>query len=213
MISDPFAMYDGAYVMGALSDTERRAFEAHLAECDECAAAVDELRDLPAMLATVPESVLADETPPLTLLPALQQRARRQVRRRRWIVGGIATAAAACVIAVSIVLTLPSAGPAAHPVAMSAVANSPVTATADVRAVTWGTRIALVCRYNEATDPTRAYALTVIDRAGQRHQLGTWKLVPGKITRYESGISLDRAQIKEVEITTVGGKPLLALAL
>ena len=44
MTSDPFEMFDGAYVLGALSDADRRAYEAHLLECDECATSVRELR-------------------------------------------------------------------------------------------------------------------------------------------------------------------------
>jgi anti-sigma-K factor RskA len=210
--SDPFAMFDGAYVLGALSDDDRDAFEAHLAECDACSASVRQLSDLPAMLATVPESALVDEAPPLSLLPALQRRARGAVRRRRWIVSGVA-AAAACVLALAVVVSWPTSKPASHPVAMAAVANAPITATADVRDVGWGTKIKLVCRYHETSQPERPYALVVVDRSGKHHDLGSWNLVPGKATTYESGIALPRSQVKEVDITTVSGKPLLALSL
>jgi len=210
--SDPFAMFDGAYVLGALSDPDRIAFEAHLAECDACSASVRELSGLPALLATVPESALVDEAPPLSLLPALQRRARGAVRRRRWIVSGVA-AAAACVLALAVVVSWPTSGPASHPVAMTAVASAPITATADVRDVGWGTKIELVCRYYETSQPVRPYALVVVDRSGKHHDLGSWNLVPGKATTYQSGIALPRSQVKEVDITTVSGKPLLALPL
>jgi hypothetical protein len=210
--SDPFAMFDGAYVLGALSDPDRIAFEAHLAGCDACTASVRELSDLPALLATVPESALADEAPPLSLLPALQRRARSSVRRRRWIISGVA-AAAACVVALAVVVSWPTSAPASHPVAMTAVAPAPITATADVRDVRWGTKIELVCRYHETSQPVRPYALVVVDRSGVHHDLGTWNLVPGKATTYQSGIALPRSQVKEVDITTVSGKPLLALPL
>ncbi len=212
MTSDPFAMFDGAYVLGALSDPDRIAFEAHLAECDACSASVRELSGLPALLATVPESALVDEAPPLSLLPALQRRARGAVRRRRWIVSGVA-AAAACVLALAVVVSWPTSGPASHPVAMTAVASAPITATADVRDVGWGTKIELVCRYYETSQPVRPYALVVVDRSGKHHDLGSWNLVPGKATTYQSGIALPRSQVKEVDITTVSGKPLLALPL
>jgi hypothetical protein len=205
-------MFDGAYVLGALSDPDRIAFEAHLAGCDACTASVRELSDLPALLATVPESALADEAPPLSLLPALQRRARSSVRRRRWIISGVA-AAAACVVALAVVVSWPTSAPASHPVAMTAVAPAPITATADVRDVRWGTKIELVCRYHETSQPVRPYALVVVDRSGVHHDLGTWNLVPGKATTYQSGIALPRSQVKEVDITTVSGKPLLALPL
>jgi len=205
-------MFDGAYVLGALSDADRIAFEAHLAECDACSASVRELSGLPAVLASVPESALVDEAPPLSLLPALQRRARGAVRRRRWIVSGVA-AAAACVLALAVVVSWPTSAPASHPVAMTAVAPAPITATADVRDVGWGTKIELVCRYYETSQPVRPYALVVVDRSGVHHDLGTWNLVPGKATTYQSGIALPRSQVKEVDITTVSGKPLLALPL
>jgi len=205
-------MFDGAYVLGALSDADRIAFEAHLAECDACSASVRELSGLPAVLASVPESALVDEAPPLSLLPALQRRARGAVRRRRWIVSGVA-AAAACVLALAVVVSWPTSAPASHPVAMTAVAPAPITATADVRDVGWGTKIELVCRYYETSQPVRPYALVVVDRSGVHHNLGTWNLVPGKATTYQSGIALPRSQVKEVDITTVSGKPLLALPL
>ncbi len=212
MTSDSFAMFDAAYVLGALSDADRIAFEAHLAECDACSASVRELSGLPAVLASVPESALVDEAPPLSLLPALQRRARGAVRRRRWIVSGVA-AAAACVLALAVVVSWPTSAPASHPVAMTAVAPAPITATADVRDVGWGTKIELVCRYYETSQPVRPYALVVVDRSGVHHDLGTWNLVPGKATTYQSGIALPRSQVKEVDITTVSGKPLLALPL
>ena len=212
MTSDPFAMFDGAYVLGALSDAERIAFEAHLAVCDACTASVRELSGLPAMLATVPEPALADESPPLSLLPALQRRARGVVRRRRWIMSGVAVAAA-CVVALAVVVSWPTSAPAAHPVAMTAVASVPITATADVRDVGWGTKIELVCQYYETSQPVRPYALVVVDRSGNRHDLGSWNLVPGKATTYQSGIALPRSQVKEVDITTMSGKPILALPL
>jgi hypothetical protein len=214
--SDPFAMFDGAYVLGALSDPDRIAFEAHLAECDACRTSVRELSGLPALLATVPESALVDDAPPLSLLPALQRRARGVTRRRRWIISGVA-AAAACVIALAVVVSWPTSGPASHPashpVAMTAVASAPITATADVRDVGWGTKIEVVCRYYETSQPVRPYALVVVDRSGKHHDLGSWNIVPGKATTYQSGVALPRSQVKEVDITTVSGTPLLALPL
>ena len=61
--ADPFEMFDGAYVLGALSDDDRRAYEAHLAECDACAASVRELQGLPRALAAVPPSAAGPAAP------------------------------------------------------------------------------------------------------------------------------------------------------
>jgi hypothetical protein len=212
MSADQFATFDAAYVLGALSDTDRIAYEAHLAECDECATSVRQLRGLPSMLATVSPAALHDETPPASLLPALQFRVRRERRRRRWIAGGIAAAVAACLIAVTVAVTRPD-HPVHHPVAMSVVRNAPIAATAEVRSVDWGTQIALVCRYYESVTAGRSYALVVVDRTGVSQRLGTWTLTPGKVARYNSGTSLPRDQIAAVQITSMNGTPLLSLKL
>lgn len=48
--SQDFAMWDAAYVLGALSPAERCEFEAHLGVCASCRAAVAELNDLVPLL-------------------------------------------------------------------------------------------------------------------------------------------------------------------
>lgn len=213
MSEHPFEMYDGAYILGALSDDDRRAYEQHLLVCERCSASVAQMRDIPYALAAVPASVLEDETPPPSLLPTLLRRTRRERNRRRWIVGGLTAAAAACIVALSIVVAQPDR-PVSHPVAMHAVADAPIKATADIRSVGWGTRIDLVCSYYEPVTAGRPYALIVVDRSGERHTLGSWNLVPGKVAKYGSGTSLSRDQIAAVQIATVDGqRALLTLDL
>lgn len=46
----PYLMWDAAYVLGSLSAADRREFEAHLAGCASCRAAVAELCGVPALL-------------------------------------------------------------------------------------------------------------------------------------------------------------------
>lgn len=50
---DYYAEWDAAYVLGALSPSDRRAYERHLAECDSCRAAVAELAGMPGLLSTI----------------------------------------------------------------------------------------------------------------------------------------------------------------
>ncbi|PJJ65662.1 anti-sigma factor family protein [Compostimonas suwonensis] len=52
---DPFRDWDAAYVLGALSPDDRRAFERHLATCPACSAAVAELAGMPGLLGTLSE--------------------------------------------------------------------------------------------------------------------------------------------------------------
>ncbi|HEY2043020.1 MAG TPA: hypothetical protein VGH11_10120 [Jatrophihabitans sp.] len=54
MAGDPFITFD-AYVLGALEDGDRRAYEADLRVCGRCRAAVEELAGMPRLLAAAPD--------------------------------------------------------------------------------------------------------------------------------------------------------------
>ena len=223
-MTDEFATYDGAYVLGALSNDEQRRFEDHLMVCDSCAESVRSLRGLPALLATVPSTVLEEEPekPPADLLPLVLGRVRRSRRRRRLIITAVAGVAAACIV-LALVLAWPSSQKATSPptpnpgreVAMSAPAGEEVgvAASARVQTVRWGTRIDLSCRvvpggtsYGGKVPP---YQLVIVDRTGGTETLGTWNLPTGRDITFTGGTSLPVERIKEVKITTLSGEDLL----
>jgi anti-sigma-K factor RskA len=99
----------GSYVLGALTDDERSAYEAHLRTCPACRAEVDELR--------VAAEALPVSPPPMLPSPALKLRIMAEVEReaallasagqpdraaapakrskRRWFAGGFALPRAA----------------------------------------------------------------------------------------------------------------------
>ncbi|MGB4137759.1 MAG: zf-HC2 domain-containing protein, partial [Microbacterium sp.] len=83
---DRFATWDAAYALGALSASDRSAYEAHLAQCPQCRAAVAELGPAVALLSRVsPEAAdrigdLPEGVDPVPVLAAA--RARRRARRR-----------------------------------------------------------------------------------------------------------------------------------
>ncbi len=54
-----YAIWDAAYVVGSLSAKDRREFEAHLAGCPSCWAAVTELSGIPALLALLDHDEVA----------------------------------------------------------------------------------------------------------------------------------------------------------
>jgi anti-sigma-K factor RskA len=92
----------GAYLLDAVDDVERAAFDRHLRECEDCRAEVDELRETTARLAdnawSVPppalrEKVLAEVTRTPQLAPAGQLQPAK-LRTTRWLL----TAAAAVVL-------------------------------------------------------------------------------------------------------------------
>lgn len=124
----------GAYAVDALDETERTAFEAHLASCAECRREVDELRDAAAMLVELEPSspppalrdaVLGeiDRVRPLPPLPAGSADAVPNadgvqtgespgatvtpLRRRRMRTALVAAAAAAALVGGGVAITQP----------------------------------------------------------------------------------------------------------
>jgi len=239
--TDPFEHDDAAYVLGALDDGGRRAFEAHLPTCAACQARVAELRDPAALLTSLPPAAGAellgtgprgDETAghpagagrsgadpmPDTLLPGLLRRARRERLGRRLITTGVGAVAAACLLTLAVVLwpggssTPPAREAAAR--TMVAVQPSPLSATARLTARAWGTQIDVHCSYPAYDRDRFAYRLVVIDKLNQPHQAGDWTLVPGQAgIDFTSGTSVVTSQIARVQILTPSGTPLLELRL
>ena len=70
---DRYAHWDAAYVLGSLSESDRREFEAHLDECRTCWDAVSELAGMPALLSLLDLDDIADEDDPIAVRPPLPQ--------------------------------------------------------------------------------------------------------------------------------------------
>jgi anti-sigma-K factor RskA len=216
---DPFEMDDAAYVLGALRGAERAAFEAHLRTCPDCTARVAELRDMPALLADITEADLAAaeraagaDPVPDTLLPSLLRAVRTERRHRRGLFAGLASVAAACALALTLVLAWPSGHAHSAPVAMTAVQASPVRATAQLDSADWGTAITLVCHYTGSYAANSEYSLVVVRKDGKSEVAGSWDLTPGEATTFHGGTAWPKAQISKVEIVS-GDTELLQLKL
>ncbi|HKC27063.1 MAG TPA: zf-HC2 domain-containing protein [Jatrophihabitans sp.] len=209
---DPFRFDDGVYVLGVQSEEDRAAFEEHLGFCDECRARVAEARVAAGLLTGVDIGNLEDVAPmPDTLLPGLLRRAERERRRRRWLVGSLSAVAAACLVAL-VVLVWPTSSPGGPPVqAFTAVRSSPVSATAQLVARGWGTEIDLRCQYADNVEHYVPYNLVVVDRQGQTHEAGSWTLAPGRTMQFTGGTAVPRNDIAQVRITLPNGTPLLQL--
>lgn len=227
MTTDQFTMYDAAYVLGALSPSDRREFEDHLRVCSECARSVGELAGLPGLMSKVSVEQLNAEPEPVpeTLRPSLARAVRRQRVRRRLAVG--AAAAAACLLAVGGVALSQPDSPARSPVASSpssgsaslalesVIPSSPVTASARLVALAWGTRIDLTCTYDAAKRRPPAggvpYALVVVDRMGAAEQVATWKALSDRTLTVVGTSSRTQADIAAVEVRTLNGLTILRL--
>jgi hypothetical protein len=212
---DPFVYDDAAYVLGALSEDEQQAFEAHLATCAECQARVAEIRDLPALLAGVSGADLAEEAPPETLFPGLLRRAGQRRHRQRWLVAGLGAVAAACIVALAVVL-LPfgsSGGGSGSPQARSfhPITQSFVRADAVLVSKPWGTQIDVHCSYVEGVNQAFPYSLRVYDDAGHADNLGSWLVPVGQDMRYQTGTRYPVDDIAKVQIVKADGTPVLEL--
>ena len=227
-----YADLDGSYVLGGLSPAERQEYEKHLATCAECAASVREMAGLPGLLARVDpvilESAPAAEPVPATLLPALVREVGRSRRRRLLASVGVAAAAAVAVGAVVVSGPGNDTPPAASPPtstpsstapvgeSMMPVGHVPVTATLAVTRVGWGTKLDLTCSYRSEGEgyqlpKTATYGLFVVNRDGSAEQVGTWQAIDGKTMHFSAGTAAQGRDIKDVEVRTVDGHPVLRL--
>jgi anti-sigma factor RsiW len=209
-----FADWDAAYLLGALSAADRRAFEEHLESCDRCVRSVAEVAPTLGLLARVdPERAQSlqggeapGERPPVgtgaraALLARAAHEARR--RRRRWT--GALAAAAAIVVAVAVAVSamLPPAGGRA--VELAAVVDAPLVASVELASAAWGTRIQLECSYGGGggadAQEGLPYTLVVRDRDGNASEVSSWRAAPGATARLTAATALDVDEIEAVEI-------------
>lgn len=201
---DPFATYDAAYVLGALSPEDRNAFEHHLKECLDCARSVQELAGLPGLLSlTTPEEIEA-EPPPPALLPSTLKRARRIRRLRTATTVGVSVAAAAAV-AVSVVVPRQGGEPGS---AMVPLGSFPVQAVAAVAPLSQGSRVDMSCSYHGSARGAD-YRLVALRRDGTETQLATWWADPDRTAKLSIDTALPSTEIQALEIRTVSGLAIL----
>jgi Putative zinc-finger len=220
--TDPFAEHDAAYVMGALTPDERRAFEEHLTDCPQCRQSVAELSGLTQLLDKVPlERVLSPgsqlEAPPDLMLPRLISAARVQRRRRAFqlvVSGAVAASVVAVAIAIGVNQTR-STPPAGVSVAMTAVKPTAVEATLQLAPAAWGTRVSLDCRWVHTppgTDPNvkKVYRLIAVPRDGSAPQLlAQWAVLPGQDAKVTGSTNLAASGIASIELRSVADGSVL----
>jgi len=221
-----YARWDASYVLGALTPGDRRAYEAHLEECERCRVSVAEFAPMPGLLArTRPEVDGWDDAraagPPANLVDLVTERRLRRDRllRKRAILGVSAVAAAvALAVAVPMALLGPSAPEPARTVAMTAVGDSTMAVTLELSPVAWVTRIGVTCDYPagdtwSGENGPWAYSLVVTDEAGVTSQVSTWTAVPGRTIHLDAATSVSLDEIALIQVRSVGGEPILASSL
>jgi hypothetical protein len=224
-----FAFDDAAYVLGALDEAERAAFESHLRHCLTCQANVAELGQLPALLERAEAAAWSDEAPasdlPDTLLPRLMWQVRSRQRRRRWRVA-VLTAAAACVLALLAVLGVDTLHRSQQPSPRTFTAlnqqGSRVQADVTLTRARTGTLLRIRCGHyggqsgypsTVGPDPTGQgdYRLVVINKAGVHQSNGSWP--PGPDIDYSTMTNWPPQAISSIQILDAGGTPILQVVL
>jgi hypothetical protein len=237
--SDEYVLWDAAYVLGSLSDADRREYEAHLRGCPSCRQSVDELRGMPALLGqlTADEVAAVDDGAPealpplnprvLTSLQAKVSRRRRNTRVVTWTVA--AAAAAVMVFGVLVGVQSHPGAPASPPsraeasaLTMTPVVPSELTATVTMTGHGWGTQIDMNCTYQSATgtsapdadEPPGKLAMVVVGRDGRQDRLASWMAVDGVRATPAGSTSIPIDQIATVQIVSADtGNVLLQRAV
>lgn len=216
-MTDTYRDWDAAYMLGSLSSTERREYEAHLRTCPDCSASVADLAVLPGLLSRVSASDIEQniehvEVPP-TILPRLVAATRRR-HVRTLTIGLTAVAAAAAITAALAIPQLlpPDSGRQTVEVALSQAVPSPLSA--DIRLVEhqWGTSIDMTCRYATGAnsyDGEATYGMYVTDLAGHTTQLSTWTAGPGSTVEPTGTTSLSLSDIRSIDVRAIDSATIL----
>ena len=231
----PLAHSDAAYVLGALSPSERLEYERHLPTCETCRPSVAQLAGMPGLLARVPVEQVEDPEPdvplPDTVLPSLVARVRRE-QRRRTVLLSLGAAAAVAAVAVGAAafqatrddqappLAVPSvAEPSVAPfVPMHVVVNYGMTASVSLTPGAEGTSILVNCDYAKSQDGhtrTYGYDLVLVTKDGKTHDPRMhWEARAGEVKHGIPGWSdLPLSDIAAVKVLSERGSTILRLNL
>jgi hypothetical protein len=204
----------GAYVLGAVSVTERESLDRHLNECEICRAELVGLAPLPGLLSRVSVEDIAEQpaadAPPLELPP--RPRRRGTTPRRRWVLA----MAGACLLILAVAvggLILPGSR---HPETTPATAvltgsdtTSGVRGTATATAEKWGTGVSLRLQYVTL----RAHCRLIVNaQDGTREVAGSW-VATSRLddTDIPGASSVQLNQIASMDVYTSTGKRLVHL--
>jgi Putative zinc-finger len=227
---DRYVTWDAAYVLGSLTSSERREYEAHLETCERCRSAVAEISGVPALLAMLDlEDVRAldeepPETPPLRpqVLDSVLDKVRWRRRRSRWMMSA-AVGVAAALLAVGVVIGirpeivgLENYRPPATTQAldMTKVSETPINASISLTDYGWGTRIDMACSYGDwgqsGNTPPQNLGMVVVGRDGSHTEVATWLGLSGATALPSATTPMQKDEIAAVQlVSSDNGKVLL----
>jgi hypothetical protein len=94
---------------------------------------------------------------------------------------------------------------------MSAVVDSPVTASAALVAHPWGTEITMDCGYEDSAEWSRPYSLVAVNDQGVEREIATWVVGPSHEAKVSGSVPWQPSHIRSVEVRTTSGTALLRL--
>ncbi|MFY1697317.1 anti-sigma factor family protein [Solwaraspora sp. WMMA2101] len=220
-----YAHDDGAYVLGALSPSERAAYEHHLSGCPSCRQAVAEIAVLPGLLGRLdPAGFEQISDPPsagprlATLVTAAGQARRKGRRMRRWQTAGATLAAAGLAIVVGFGVGWVGAGgtpetnPGTQLTAMQPVASQlPIHAEVGLQNVANGTEVTMRCWW-EPTNPDGEpmnFELVAYDRDGAKQRVGSWAVSPGAEIVFTGATRFAQTDLERLELVRADGSAIL----
>jgi Putative zinc-finger len=230
MDGDRYVTWDAAYVLGSLTSSERREYEAHLETCERCRAAVAEISGVPALLAMMDlEDVRAldeepPESPPLRpeVLDSILDKVRWRRRRSRWLTSA-AVGVAAALLAVGVVIAIRpeivgledyTPQETTQAMDMAKVSDTPINASITLTGFGWGTRIDMACSYGDwgqaGTIPPQNLGMVVVGRDGSHTEVATWLGLSGATALPSATTPMQKDEIAAVQlVSSDNGKVLL----
>lgn len=228
---------DGAYVLGALSPSERASYERHLATCSFCREAVADIAVLPGLLGRLDPDDFAKLLDPTLTAPPTQRnrvpalmtaaqttRRRERERERRQLVG--AALAAACLALVAGIGAVFFFDPDPAPTAPTTLAVSAPTTVAmrpvaeevalkagvNLTETEWGTKVYMECDYAKDAPSPKSYTFRLMAYGpdDEVEQVGSWVAAPGAEVKMTGMTRFSGGSLNRLELIRFDGKALLS---
>lgn len=199
----------GAHLLGVLEPAEVAGLEAHLSDCDSCAAEMADLAGLADLLAlATPDRVGAVPAGPDAgfadrLVAAAAHRQR--LRRRRWLAGA---AAAAIVVGAAATAGAELVGSPAGTPAHAAATAGGVSARVTLQPRASGTAITVQV---SGVPAGQECVLLAVARDGRREIAGTWRASYAGTAAVQGTTAIPEGQLVRLVVDTSDGHQLVAV--
>lgn len=229
-----YALWDAAYILGALTPDERWAYEGHLRGCLRCRESVAEICGIPALLglldkaaavaalntghasvnatdATCHAPIARNGSAPHWVAAMVRRRRRRRVVT---VVAAVAVAAAGLAIPRVVLSLSGTAGDTT--VSLSASATRIMAARVALTNQVGGTRISVWSRsdstqkcHHHDDDVGRTVALTLTDDDGAEVRVATWTISEGEVAPISATTSWPISAIHRIAVVAADNDVLL----